>query len=199
MKPTLYPRQKYDESSAQFNQLCSVHTPQDQPNPGLHVVKWTLGHHHEKYEIALAKVICCENGLDIHPGQCWALDSPICLEAFKAAAEHSYQQALDCLSYSVVQHILKLQKLGLPGTCRYSQPLLQILTGFCGLGYKQQKKIAAGLKKHSRAVNMALSDYNKQAECLGHPILDFQWVIEYSFLSNFELLHQTHNVISKQP
>ena len=48
-------------------------------------------------------------------------------------------------------------------------------------------------------MNTVLDEYNKQAECLGRPILDFQQVIEYSFLSNFELLHQTHNNITQQP
>jgi hypothetical protein len=45
----------------------SVDTPQDQPNPKLHIVKRTLNHRREKYQIALAMVIHCENELDIDP------------------------------------------------------------------------------------------------------------------------------------
>jgi hypothetical protein len=71
----LYPRWKYDESSVQLTELHSVDTPQDQPNPRPHVIKWTLNHHCEKYGIALATVIHCKNALDIDPGQCWALNS----------------------------------------------------------------------------------------------------------------------------
>ena len=44
-----------------------------------------------------------------------------------------------------------------------------------------------------------LDEYNRQAECLGRPVLDFQQVIEYSFLSDFELLHRTHNDITQKP
>ena len=77
--------------------------------------------------------------------------------------------------------------------------LLQILISLHGLGYKQQKKISAGLKKRSRAVNTVLDDYNRQAECLGRPVLDFQQVIKYSFLSDFKLLHHTHNDITQKP
>ena len=46
---------------------------------------------------------------------------------------------------------------------------------------------------------MALNEYNKQAECLGRPVLDFQQVIEYSFLSDFELLHHSQNDITQRP
>ena len=47
-------------------------------------------------------------------------------------------------------------------------------------------------------MNKVLDEYNKQAECLGRPVLDFQQVIEYSFLSDFELLHHTHNDITQR-
>ena len=114
------PRQKYDESSAQLAQLHFIDTPQGQQNLKLHIVKRTLNHRCEKYEIALAKVIHCENELNIDPTQRWALNSPMCLGAFKAAVEYSYQRALDHLSHTVVQRILELHKIGLPGTCRYS-------------------------------------------------------------------------------
>jgi hypothetical protein len=43
------------------------------------------------------------------------------------------------------------------------------------------------------------NEYNKQAEYLGHPVLNFQQVIKYSFLSDFELLHHMHNDITQQP
>ena len=44
-----------------------------------------------------------------------------------------------------------------------------------------------------------LDEYNKQAELLGRPVLDFQQVIEYSFLSDFELLHHMHSDITQRP
>ena len=46
---------------------------------------------------------------------------------------------------------------------------------------------------------MVLNEYNKQAECLGRPVLDFQQVVEYSFLSEFKLLHTSCNDITWQP
>ena len=76
---------------------------------------------------------------------------------------------------------------------------VQVLISLHGLGYKQRKKISAGLKKRSKAVNRVLSEYNKQAESLGRPVLDFQTVVEYSFLSDFELLHHTRKDITQRP
>lgn len=73
------------------------------------------------------------------------------------------------------------------------------LTSLRGLGYKQRKKISAGLKKRSRTVNTVLTEYNKQAARLGRPELEFQQVVEYTFLSDFELLHHTYNDITQQP
>src|SRR5258706_16184588 len=99
--------------------MCSVDTPRDTLDPTLHVVRRTYSHHREKYQIALASVIHCENALDINPTQRWTLDSPMCLEAFKASAESAYRRALDSISSTVIQRIIELQKMGLPGTCTY--------------------------------------------------------------------------------
>ena len=76
---------------------------------------------------------------------------------------------------------------------------LQALISLHGLGYKQRTKISAGLKRRSKAVNTALNEYNTQAKLLGRPVLDFQQVIEYSFLSDFELLHHSRNDITQRP
>ena len=115
------PRLKYDESSSQLARMCSVDTPRDMLDPKLHIVRRTFGHRREKYQIALASVIHCENALDIDPTQRWTLDNPMCLDAFKASAESAYRRALDSLSSAVIQRILELHKMGLPGTCKYYQ------------------------------------------------------------------------------
>ena len=43
----------------------------------------------------------------------------MCVDALNAAREHAYRRALDRLSHAVVQRILELHKMGLPGTCMY--------------------------------------------------------------------------------
>jgi hypothetical protein len=189
----------YEDSLAQLARLHSIDTPQDHRDPKLHVVKRTFHHRREKYEIALAMVIRCENELEIDPGQRWELDSPMCRDAFIAGTQHGYWRALDRLSQAVVQRILESHKMGLPGTCKCCNHCLQILIRLHGLGYKQRKKISEGLKKRSKAVNTLLNEYNEQAKCIGRPVLDFQQVVEYSFLSDFELLHHMCNDITQTP
>ena len=173
--------------------------PQDQSSLKPHVIRRTLHYRQEKYESALISVIHCEKALDIDPAQRWTLTSPEYYEARMASTEYGYRQALNCLSSAVVQRILELHKMGLPGTCECSQQSLQVLISLHGLGYKQRKKISEGLKKRSKAVNTALNEYNKQADILGRPVLDFQQVIEYTFLSDFELLHHMHDDITQRP
>ena len=48
-------------------------------------------------------------------------------------------------------------------------------------------------------MNTVLTEYKKQAAHLGHPELEFQQVVEYTFLSDFKLLHHTYNDITQQP
>ena len=97
--------------------------PRDQLNSKPHVIRRTLHHCREKYEISLGSVMHCEKVLDIDPAQRWTLNSPEFFEAFKASAEHGYRRALDRLSSAVVQRILELHKMGLPGTCKCSPQL----------------------------------------------------------------------------
>ena len=132
------PREMYEDLSAQLTQLHSIGTSQDPWDPKLHIVKHTY-HHHKKYKITLAMVICCKNKLGIDPSQQWELNSMMCHDAFMAGAQHGYWWALDHLSQAVVQQILKLHKMGLLGTCKYCNYCLQILIHLHGLGYKQQK------------------------------------------------------------
>ena len=195
----LFSREMYEDLSAQLAWLQLIDTPQDHQDPKPHIIKCTFHHCHEKYEITHAMVICCKNKLEIDPGQQWELDSPMCCDAFIAGTQHGYQQALDHLSQAVVQWILKLHKMGLLGTCKCCNDCFQILIHLHGLGYKQWKKISNGLKKCSKAVNTLLNKYNKQAKCIGHPVLDFQQVVEYLFLSDFELLHHMHDDITQRP
>jgi hypothetical protein len=48
-------------------------------------------------------------------------------------------------------------------------------------------------------VNQLLDEYNEQAMSIGRPVLDFQQVVEYSFLSDFELLHHMRDDITQRP
>ncbi|KIK23927.1 hypothetical protein PISMIDRAFT_10544 [Pisolithus microcarpus 441] len=68
-------------------------------------------------------------------------------------------------------------------------------------GYKLWKHIAKALQTHSAAIKAALECYNKCALAMQPPHQTLQWeqVIEYAFLANFDLLRDTHEDISKHP
>ena len=64
-----------------------------------------------------------------------------------------------------------------------------------------RKHIANALKAHSRAIRTALDRYNTAATALVPPrqLLDWEQVVEYAFLSNFDLLRDTRQDIWSRP
>jgi len=57
-------------------------------------------------------------------------------------------------------------------------------------GYRLHKHIGQALQKRSSAIHTALDRYNVAAATLTPPRLSLKWdeVVEYAFLSNFDLL-----------
>lgn len=64
-----------------------------------------------------------------------------------------------------------------------------------------RKHIANALKARSRAIRTALDRYNAAATALVPPrqLLDWEQVVEYAFLSDFDLLRDTRQDIRKRP
>jgi hypothetical protein len=68
------------------------------------------------------------------------------------------------------------------------------------LGYKLRKHIAKALQTCSKAIRTALDQYNKAAVALGKPELVWEEVLEYTFLSEFDLLRSAcREDISQKP
>ncbi|EJU03204.1 hypothetical protein DACRYDRAFT_50457, partial [Dacryopinax primogenitus] len=88
---------------------------------------------------------------------------------------------LDKLEGLVVQHLFEIEKCNL-----------------CGTGYKMCTSISKVLKQRSTTIQGALMRYNKLAWDLSWPMLSFQEVLDYSFLSDFALLQYSQNDILKQ-
>ncbi|KAI6023071.1 hypothetical protein PISMIDRAFT_106041 [Pisolithus microcarpus 441] len=66
-------------------------------------------------------------------------------------------------------------------------------------GYKLCKHIGKALQTHSAAIWAVLSQYNAAAKALGHRALEFDEVVEYAFLADFDLLRDTCQDISTRP
>jgi len=68
-------------------------------------------------------------------------------------------------------------------------------------GYKLHKHIGKALQARSSAIKTALDQYNITAQSLSPPhcTLTLEEVVEYTFLSDFQLLQDTHEDISQRP
>ncbi|KAF9028412.1 hypothetical protein BDP27DRAFT_1536130 [Rhodocollybia butyracea] len=91
-----------------------------------------------------------------------------------------FQRALDKLEGLIVARLFELTKLNMSRT-----------------GYKLRKHIAQALKTRSQAICTAVTSYNDAASELGRPQLTWEEVLDYTFLSDFELLRDARRDISQ--
>jgi hypothetical protein len=66
-------------------------------------------------------------------------------------------------------------------------------------GYKQRKHIAKALQVRSQAIRTALDRFNASAQALHKETLRWEDVVEYSFLSEFDLLRDARQDIRTRP
>ncbi|KAG1848433.1 hypothetical protein F4604DRAFT_1973836 [Suillus subluteus] len=92
------------------------------------------------------------------------------------AATKRDQKAVDDVERLVVMRLLELTKLQMSG-----------------LGYKLRTQISTALKSRATAIRNALTRYNKYASQLNPPRPPLQWeqIVDYSFLAEFDLLRET--------
>ncbi|KAJ3859342.1 hypothetical protein EV359DRAFT_50996, partial [Lentinula novae-zelandiae] len=101
----------------------------------------------------------------------WTTGSEEWEKAKKMVTMAKYQRALDKLESLVVACLFELTKLNMSRT-----------------GYKLRKHIADALKARSQVIRTAVTTYNIAASELNRPKLSWDQVIEYTFLSDFDLL-----------
>ncbi|KAF8164202.1 hypothetical protein BJ912DRAFT_1026124 [Pholiota molesta] len=96
----------------------------------------------------------------------------------------TYQRAIDSLEGLVVARIFELTKMNQSHT-----------------GYHLRQHIGAALKARSQAVRTALDRYNLAALSMTPPrqCLDWDEVVTYAFLSDFDLLRDTRQDIRSKP
>ncbi|KAJ7075628.1 hypothetical protein B0H15DRAFT_925383 [Mycena belliarum] len=103
----------------------------------------------------------------------WQPGSDEWSEAAVMVAQRRYQRALDHLHGLVIARLFELTKCNMSGT-----------------GYKMRKHIAKALQVRSRAIKAAIEQYNAAAVALTVPRERLTWeeVVDYTFLSDFDLL-----------
>ncbi|KAI6020774.1 hypothetical protein PISMIDRAFT_53038, partial [Pisolithus microcarpus 441] len=100
-------------------------------------------------------------------------------------ANHKYQHCLNQLESLVIAQIFELSKMNQ-----------------AGMGYKLHKHIAKALKACSAVIHTALNHFNTATHICSPPCpqLTFKEVVEYTFLADFDLLHNaTCEDISQHP
>ncbi|KAF8158738.1 hypothetical protein K438DRAFT_1909998 [Mycena galopus ATCC 62051] len=125
----------------------------------------------ELQERALAAVQDLEVRLDIRV--CWVPGDQKWEEVSGMVTKRRYQRALDHLVGLIVARMFELAKCGMAGT-----------------GYKLRKHIAKALQARSKAVRAAIERYNTAASAMTpqKPALEWDNVVEYAFLADFDLM-----------
>ncbi|KAJ7155575.1 hypothetical protein C8R43DRAFT_1000468 [Mycena crocata] len=113
----------------------------------------------------------------------WERDSPQWVETGIMVQRRRYQRTLDQLQALIISRMFELTKMNMSGT-----------------GYKLRKHIAKALQSRSRAVKTALTNYNAAAANLNPPRAALTWeqVVEYAFLSDFDLLRDGRDDIRQE-
>ncbi|KAJ7065955.1 hypothetical protein B0H15DRAFT_761915, partial [Mycena belliarum] len=139
-------------------------------------------HASELYEKVLLAVHDLESRMGI--AERWLPDSEEWKEASIMVGRRRYQRALDGLQGLIIARMFELTKMNMSGT-----------------GYKMRKHIAKALQARSAAVKTALETYNAAAARLRPPRPPMTWeqVVDYAFLSDFDLLQEGREDIREQP
>jgi hypothetical protein len=119
----------------------------------------------------------------------WVAGSEEWSAAAVMVSNRRYQRALDKLHVLVIARLFELTKCNMSGTgASFALPHFVILTP---AGYKMRKHIAKALQARSKAIKTAIEAYNTAAASLDVPREPLSWqeVVDYTFLSDFDLLH----------
>ncbi|KAG1784879.1 uncharacterized protein HD556DRAFT_1435328 [Suillus plorans] len=145
-------------------------------------IETTRRHAMENYEKDLKAVQELETKLGVT--RRWEQEDQEWKDVGRLVANRKFQRALDHLEGLVVARIFELSKMNQAGT-----------------GYKLRKHIGKALQVRSAAIRTALDRYNTAARALRPPRASLSWeeVVEYAFLSDFDLLRDARQDISQRP
>ncbi|KAJ7816298.1 hypothetical protein B0H14DRAFT_2374708 [Mycena olivaceomarginata] len=139
-------------------------------------------HAKENYNWAVQAVQEMEKKMDILVW--WTVDDEEYENAEALVASRHYRLALNKLEELVIKRLFKLTKMNMSGT-----------------GYKLRKHIAKALQTRSKTIRTALGRYNAAATSLDPPRRTLKWeeVVEFTFLSDFDLLRDLEGNAAIRP
>ncbi|RXW12877.1 hypothetical protein EST38_g12976 [Candolleomyces aberdarensis] len=161
--------------------LAQIPAPPAGPKPRRKLPHTQLKHAAENERKALDAVQELEVQLEI--AERWRPGDSEWEEARDLVNRRRYQRCLDELESLVVSSMFELSKMNMAQT-----------------GYKLRKHIANALKVRSTAIRNALLRYNTAAAAMDPPRPTLSWdtVVEYAFLSDFDLLRDTRQDIRQR-
>ncbi|KAI0083017.1 hypothetical protein BDY19DRAFT_981236 [Irpex rosettiformis] len=116
----------------------------------------------------------------------WTPHHPQYQETLRYMRTRQFHRALDKIQQLVVQRLLEMTKMNASG-----------------MSYKLRTSIGKAMKTRSKAIHTALKKYNALAPQMDPPAPILQWkdVMNYAFVSEFDLLHHvySHKDISQLP
>ncbi|KIN94660.1 hypothetical protein M404DRAFT_34832 [Pisolithus tinctorius Marx 270] len=115
---------------------------------------------------------------------CWMPKQPKWHDAACLVTKRTFQHVLDHLEALVITWIFELLKMNHVGT-----------------RYKMWKHIVKALQVCSSAICIALEQYNTAAHAMDPPCCILKWdkVVEYAFITEFNLLRDAQQDMSQQP
>jgi hypothetical protein len=130
----------------------------------------------------------------------WTPESPEWAAATEKVQQRNYRRAVDILEALVVSRLFELTKMNMSDICasyllHSHQPLI-IMSG-----YKLRQHIAKSLQSRSHAIKKALEKYNEAAATHDPPAPALTWeqVVDYAFLSDFDLLRDARQDVREKP
>ncbi|KAJ7885831.1 hypothetical protein B0H13DRAFT_1889454 [Mycena leptocephala] len=150
--------------------------------PGVSKAELARQHTKEKVEKDLESVHALEVKLNV--AERWTVASLKWVATVVEIKKRKYQLALDALELLIVERIFELTKMNQSQT-----------------GYKMRKHIAKALQARSKAVKNAIDSYNSAAVLLHPPMPHLTWeqVVEYAFLTDFDILRDTCAEVQSRP
>ncbi|KAK7018516.1 hypothetical protein R3P38DRAFT_3320220 [Favolaschia claudopus] len=114
----------------------------------------------------------------------WTSESPEWPQALQDIANMRFQKAVDAIEVVIVERLLEMTKAGQGNT-----------------GYKLRHHIAKALQARSKAIRNAIDRYNTVALSMDPPMptLSSEEVVNYGFLSEFDILRDTDDNIRNRP
>lgn len=152
--------------------------------------------------VAIQAVNDLELKLDVE--DTWTPEHPQYQETLRYMRMRRFHRALDTLQRLVVQRLLEMTKANASGMSEYLDiSPTPLSTDLVLLGYKLRTSIGKAMKTRSKAIRTALKKYNSLATQMDPPAPVLQWkdVMNYAFVSEFDLLHHaySHRDISQLP